>query len=126
MPSAAAPTLARRRDRFDAFFDVDDRSPAAVTITRTSEQDFKTRQLIVSIDGRREAVLLWGDSITRDLLPGPHRIRVHNTLVWKTVEFTVRPGEQVFFEAVNKSGPGTLVMMLLLGVGPLYVEIKRM
>jgi hypothetical protein len=100
--------------------------PASVTITRTSESDFKSRQLIVSIDGNKVGTLLWGDSITCDLPPGPHRMRVHNTLVWKTVEFTVKPGEQAFFEAVNRPGFGSLSMLLVFGVGPLYVTLKRM
>jgi len=99
---------------------------ASVTVTRTSEEDFKSRQLIVWIDGERVATLLWGDSITKDLQPGPHRIRVSNTLVWKTVDFTVKPGEQVFFEAINRTGFGTISMMLVLGVAPLYVTLKRM
>jgi hypothetical protein len=100
--------------------------PASVTVTRTSEDDFKSRQLIVSIDGERVATMLWGDSMTRHLEPGPHRIRVGNTLVWKTVHFAVRPGEQIFFEAVNRTGFGSIFMLLVFGVGPLYVTIKRM
>jgi hypothetical protein len=100
--------------------------PASVTVTRTSEEDFKSRQLIVWIDGDRVAELLWGDSVTRDVEPGPHRIRVSNTLVWKTARFTVKPGEQVFFEAVNRPGWGSLPMLLLLGVGPLFVTLRRM
>lgn len=100
--------------------------PASVTVTRTSEEDFKSRQLIVWIDGERVADLLWGDSVTRDVEPGPHRIRVSNTLVWKTVQFTVKPGEQVFFEAINRPGWGSLPMLLLLGAGPLFVKLRRM
>jgi hypothetical protein len=113
------------RDTFDRFFDRDD-FPASVTITRTSQADFQTRQLVVSIDGRRVGTLLWGDTITRHPEPGPHTLRVHNTLVWKTVPFTLAPGEQVFFEAVNRPGRGTLVMTVLFGIGPLYVTVNRM
>jgi hypothetical protein len=100
--------------------------PASVTITRTSESDFKSRQLVVSIDGQRVAELLWGDSITHELQPGRHRVRVHNTLVWKTIEFTLAPGEQMFFEAINRTDPGTFFMLVVLGVGPLYVTLQRM
>jgi hypothetical protein len=103
-----------------------DAFPSTVTITRTSDQDFKSRQLIVWIDGERAATLLWGDSITKDLDPGPHRIRVSNTLVWKTIDFTLRPGQQVYFEAVLTPGPGTITLMLVLGVGPLYLTVRRM
>jgi hypothetical protein len=100
--------------------------PATVTITRTSEEDFKSRQLIVWVDGVRVATLLWGDSITCELQAGPHRLRVSNTLYWKTAEFSVHTGEQVFFEAINHTGPGTIFMLLLLGVGPLYLTLRRM
>jgi hypothetical protein len=104
-----------------------DRSfPTAVTITRTSEEDFKSRQVIVSLDGERVATLLWGDSITRDVPAGPHRLRFYNTLVWKNVTFTVKPGEHAFFEVVNRPGRGTVAMMLVLGVGPLYLTVRRM
>lgn len=112
----AAPGVATRRDAF----------PATVTVTRTSDEDLKTRQLIVWIDGERAATLLWGDSITRDLQPGPHTIRVSNTLVWKTIRFRVEPGQQVFFEAFLRPGIGTLTLMLVLGVGPLYLTVRRM
>ena len=105
---------------------IDGLRPASVTVTRTSEEDFKSRQLIVWIDGERVADLLWGDSITRDLETGPHRIRVSNTLVWKTVQFDVRPGQQVFFEAINRPGWGSLPMLVVLGVGPLFVTLRRM
>ena len=113
-------------DDLDRFFDRDERLPAAVTVTRTSEEDVKTRQLVPSIDGITLTTLLWGDSITCELEPGPHRLRVHNTLVWKTVDFTLAPGEQVFFEVINRNGRGTLVMTVLFGIGPLYVTIRRM
>ena len=111
---------------FDRFFDCDERLPSAVTLTRTSEDDVKTRQLVPSIDGISLTTLLWGDSITCELEPGRHRLRVHNTLVWKTVDFVLAPGEQVFFEVVNRSGFATLVMTVVFGIGPLYVSIRRM
>ena len=100
--------------------------PATVTVTRTSESDYKSRQLIVWIDGERVATLLWGDSITSELRPGPHRVRVSNTLVWKTVTFDLQPGEQVYFEAINRTGFGTFAFLVVLGAGPLYVTLQRM
>lgn len=104
----------------------DERLPASLTITRTCEEDFKQRQLIVCLDGVRLATLLFGDSITRDIEPGPHRLRVSNTLVWKTVNFNIQAGDQVFFEVVNRAGIGTYPMLLVFGVGPLYVTVRRM
>ena len=99
--------------------------PASLTVTRTCEEDFKQRQLILFLDDVRIATLLFGDSVTQDVDPGPHRIRVSNTLVWKTVEFTAHPSEQIFFEAINRPGWGTYPMLLFFGVGPLYVTVRR-
>jgi hypothetical protein len=116
---ATGDTIADALDCQDVF-------PASVTVTRTSQSDVQTRQLIVWIDEARVATLLWGDSVTSELEPGRHRIRVSNTLVWKTIDFELKPGEQVFFEAINRTGPGTYVMLLILGAGPLYLTLRRM
>ena len=119
-------TLRPEADSFDRLFDRDESLPASVTVTRTSQADVKTRQLVPSIDGIPLNTLLWGDSITCELEPGPHRLRVHNTLVWKTLDFALAPGEQAFFEVVNRTGPGTLALTVVFGIGPLYVTINRM
>ena len=119
MPVLAAGAVDELRQIAELF-------PAAVTITRTSQDDFGSRQLVVSLDGEPAATLLWGDSVTRELPPGPHRLRVHNTLVWKTVDFVLGPNEQVFFEVINRAGRATYLMLLVIGVGPLYVTIRRM
>src|SRR5262245_37398639 len=91
-----------------------------VTVVRTSPEDVKTRQLVVSIDDEKIATLMWGDSVIRELAAGRHRLRVHNTLVWKTVEFTLAPGEEAVFEAINRTGKLTFFLVSALGAGPLY------
>jgi hypothetical protein len=100
--------------------------PTSITITRTSEEDWKSRQLVVSVDGQRVAELLWGDSVMCELEPGRHVLRVHNTLVWRTVELVLAPGEQVFYEAVNRATASTYFLLPLFGIGPLYVTLRRM
>jgi hypothetical protein len=99
--------------------------PARVTVTRDAPDDVRIRQLVVSIDGERAATLLFGESVTRELAPGAHRLRVHNTLVWKTVDFELGEGEHPRFTAVNRAGFGTYTMVGLLGAGPLYVTVRR-
>lgn len=98
---------------------------ARLTVVRDSRQDVRQRQLVVSLDGEPWGTLMFGQSSTRELEPGPHRLRVHNTLVWKTVEFTVHPGEHVRFSLTNRATFGTYALVSLLGVGPLYVTIER-
>jgi hypothetical protein len=99
--------------------------PASVTIERRSSEDFQQRQLIVWLDGEKLGDLMYGDAIKRDVHPGPHKLRVSNTLVWKTVEFEVKPGEQVRWEAINRAGRITYPMLVIMGVGPLYVTLRR-
>jgi hypothetical protein len=99
---------------------------ATLIVMRTSADDVRMRQIIVSLDAERIATLLYGESVTRDIAPGRHRLRAYNTLVWKTVEFDVTPGGTVRFAAVNRAGRGTMALIALLGVGPLYVTLERL
>ena len=66
-----------------------------LTIHRTSPQDAKDRQIIMSLDGRKVATLLYGQTFTCEILPGEHTLRANNTLVWKTVAFEAAPGEEL-------------------------------
>ena len=100
--------------------------PSSVTVSRTSDEDFKQRQLVIWVDGERLGDLLFGNAFSQEVAPGRHTLRVSNTLVWKTVTFDVKPGEQVRFEVVNRPGKLTYAMLVMLGVGPLYVTIKRL
>ena len=100
--------------------------PSSVTVTRTSNDDFKQRQLVIWIDGEKLGDLMFGEALSREVAPGRHTLRVSNTLVWKTVTFDVKPSEQVRFEVINRPGKLTYPMMVILGAGPLYVTIKRL
>ncbi len=126
MPSGTAESApSTKLDDAEYWDRVYEMQPASVTIARTSEEDFKQRQLIVWLDGERLGDLLFGETFKRDVHPGPHKLRVSNTLVWKTVEFDVKPGEQVLWEAINRAGRLTYPMMVIIGVGPLYVTLRR-
>lgn len=98
---------------------------ATITLTRRDESDIKQREVFVSLDGERLATLLFGESVTREIPAGPHRIRAHNTLVWKTIEFTVPAGGRVAFRLINRPGWGTYAMLALLGTGPLYLTFDK-
>ncbi|HYT65562.1 MAG TPA: hypothetical protein VEL51_04050 [Vicinamibacterales bacterium] len=99
--------------------------PASVTIARTHATDVGHRQLVITLDGERLGDLMYGESMQRDVAAGAHRLRVSNTLVWKTVEFEVKPGEQVRFDAINRAGRLSYPLMVILGAGPLYVTVQR-
>jgi hypothetical protein len=96
-----------------------------ITVARDSPQDVRTRQLVVSLDRGSWATLMFGERATREVEPGRHVLRVHNTLVWKTIELTLTPGEHAEFTIVNRPGWGTYTLLGMLGVGPLYVSVTR-
>ncbi len=100
--------------------------PAAhVAVTRTNPADVAQRQIIVSIDGGPKKTLLFGESATFDVEPGEHKLRAHNTLVWKTVRFEIAAGENVTFMVTNKASRWTLGFLAVLGAGPLYLSVER-
>jgi hypothetical protein len=96
-----------------------------VTVSRTSAIDLKDRQIYISLDGEQIAVLLFGESVAREVEPGEHYIRAHNTLFWKTIDFRLAPGEDAEFRVVNRAGAGTYAMLSLLGTGPIYLTFER-
>jgi len=100
--------------------------PASITIARTHATDVGLRQLVITLDGERLGDLMFGDSVQREVAPGPHRLRVSNTLVWKTLEFDVKPCEQVRFEAINRAGKLTYPLLVLFGAAPLYLSVHRL
>ena len=125
MPTGTLDRTLTKPDDIQYWERVYDMQPSSVTIARRSEEDFKQRQLVVWLDGEKLGDLMFGDVFTRDVHPGPHTLRVSNTLVWKTTQFEVKPGEQVRFEAINRPGRVTYPMLVILGVGPLYVTVRR-
>ena len=96
-----------------------------VTVSRTSPDDIKQRQVIVKLDGKRLGELMHGDEISRAVESGRHRLQVDNTWNWKTVELNLAPGEHARFRTVNRSGRFTWFLVGTLGVGPMYVSIER-
>ena len=112
-------------DDADYWRQVHDMKPARVTVTRADPSDFKQRQLVIYLDGQRLGEILFGESLTHEISPGPHRLRVSNTLVWKSASFDAKAGDQVRFEAINRPGKLTYPMLVIMGVGPLYVTLTR-
>jgi hypothetical protein len=100
-------------------------APARITVVRRDRRDIRDRQIVVSIDGEAFATLLYGEAATREVAPGTHRLRAHNTLFWKTRHIELQPGEEARFVVVNHAGAGTFSLLGLLGAGPLYLIFER-
>ena len=95
-----------------------------LTVSRTLRSDLGTRDVILVLDDQPFATLHYGESVTRDILPGPHRLYAHNTLINKTVEFNALAGEHIRFVTSNYGGLWTWIGMLF-GAGPVYLSLQQ-
>ena len=98
---------------------------ATLTVARQAPDDVGIRQIVITLDGAEFCVLLNGDSVTKAVSAGAHRLRFNNTLVWKTVALELKPGEHARFLVTNCAGWGTYAMVATLGVGPIYLKVER-
>jgi hypothetical protein len=103
---------------------------ATITIRRQAPNDVGYREVFVSLDDEKsETLLMHGETMTREVTPGPHRLKAHNTLFVKTIDFTVGAGEHASFITINRAGFGTysaLAFLLgFLGAGPFYLTFER-
>ena len=98
---------------------------ARITIRRESPDDVGFREIFVSIDGEQVAILRPSETFSLEVPAGPHRLRAHNTLFWKTHDLVLKPGEHAQFVAINKAGFGTFGFMTFLGASPLYLTFER-
>lgn len=98
---------------------------ARITVTRTSPEDVGFREIFVSLDGEQIGVLQHGQSVTVEVPSGPHQLRAHNTLFWKTHQLVLHPGEHARFRAVNRAGWGTFGMLFIIGAMPVYLTFER-
>jgi hypothetical protein len=100
--------------------------PATITVRRQSRQDIGYRDIYVTIDTEEVAILHAGDEVSREVPPGPHRLKVHNTLFRKMLDVTLGPGEHATFRVINRAGFGTYsVFAFFIGGGPIYLTLER-
>ena len=77
---------------------------ASITVSREAKEDVGFREVFVQVDGKDVGMLRFGETLSHELPAGPHRIRAHNTLFWKTHDGVLQPGERARFAAINRAG----------------------
>jgi len=105
-----------------------EQAAATIVLSRTSPDDVGIREIYVSIDGEDVGVLRPGDRLTRQVPPGRHVVKAHNTLFRRTRECDLAAGETAEFLGINKAGGGSALMAILmavLGVGALKLDFER-
>lgn len=98
---------------------------ARITVSRQSTDDMGQREIFVSLDGKELAILRHGETVTRDVAPGSHQLRAHNTLFRKVIDLDLAAGEEARLRVVNKAGWGTYGLASVLGAGPIYLVFER-
>lgn len=79
----------------------------------------------MTIDDGPRSQLMYGESMTREIPPGRHALKAHNTLVRKTVDFEADPGEHVRFQIANRASRWMFGFLVVMGVAPLYLTVER-
>jgi hypothetical protein len=64
-------------------------------------------------------------TVTRNSAQDVRDRQVYVTLVRKTAEFDLAPGEHARFSVINRPGPSTYALLGLLGTGPIYLTLNR-
>jgi hypothetical protein len=99
---------------------------ATITVRRQSRADIGHRDIFLALDDTDLGMLRFGEEMTHEVEPGPHRLKAHNTLFRKSLDFTLAVGEHAFFTTINRAGFGTYsVLAFFLGGGPIYLTLER-
>ena len=106
-------------------YEIDDLC-SVVTISRAHPSDCGQRQVIARLALSPRITLVYGESFTREVTPGQHHLRVHNTLFWKNVRFAIEPGEHLEFVIINGAKWWTYGIVGLLGSAPLFHTVQRL
>jgi hypothetical protein len=98
---------------------------AQLTVTRNGSSDFQDRQVYLYVDGELWGKVKYGRPVTREVPPGPHKIRAFNTLFSHTIDIDAKPGEHVKLKCTNALGRGGWMMMVVWQVAALRVRLER-
>ncbi len=99
---------------------------ARITVRRPGLEDIAYKDIYVSLDGEPLGLLSPGQEMSREVAPGPHRLRVHNTLFWRTFDVSVQVSEHASFLAANRPGFGAFsVLAYFLGTNLVYLWLER-
>jgi hypothetical protein len=98
---------------------------ATLTVTRNGAGDFQDRQVFLYVDGELWGKVKYGQPVTREIPPGPHKVRAFNTLFSHTMEIDAVPGEHVRLKCTNGLGRGGWIMMVIWQVAALRVTLER-
>jgi hypothetical protein len=98
---------------------------AQLTVSRNDADDFQDRQIYFFVDDEPWGNVRYGQALTRDVVPGTHKVRAFNTLFSKTLMLDIRPGEHVRLRTANGFPTAGFLLMMFLHVTYLLVRLER-
>lgn len=98
---------------------------ATISITRDTPDDIQDRWIRVTIDDSPEEILRYGETLTREVPAGRHRLKAHNTLSSDTIEIDAQPGEHVQIACHNAFARGGILMLLTTGFAFIKVKLEK-
>lgn len=98
---------------------------AQLTVTRNGTSDFQDRQVFLYVDGELWGKVKYGRPVSREIPPGPHKIRAFNTLFSHTIDIHAVPGEHVKLRCTNGLAKAGLLTFILLHFTALTVRLER-
>ena len=97
---------------------------ATLSVFRDTADDVQDRWVRIFIDEAAEEILRYGEELSRELPPGRHRLKAHNTLSSDTIEVDLAPGQHVRVRCHNRIARGGLLMMLTTGFAFINVKLE--
>lgn len=98
---------------------------AQLTVTRNNASDFQDRQVYLYVDDELWGKVKYGRPMTREIPPGPHKVRAFNTLFSHTIDIDAVPGDHVRLKCTNGLGRGGWLMMVIWQIAALKVRLER-
>jgi hypothetical protein len=100
------------------------RPNATLTIRRNEPEDVQDRWIRVFIDDLPEEILRYGEVLRREIAPGHHRVKAHNTLSKHVIEFDASPGEDIRLRCHNTVARGGVLMLMATGFAFITVRLE--
>jgi hypothetical protein len=98
---------------------------AQLTVMRNTGSDFQDRQVYLYVDGELWGKVKYGRPMTREIPPGPHKVRAFNTLFSHTIEVNAVPGEHVKLICSNGLPKAGFLMFIFFHCTALRVRLER-
>jgi hypothetical protein len=82
------------------------------------------RWVRIFIDDTPEEILRYGETLSREVAPGRHRIKAHNTLSSTAIELDLAAGQHQRIRCHNRVAKGGVLMMLTTGFAFITVKLE--